>query len=140
VTRQTARCDWAGCTQPSATCEDGWEHCDTHLLEHRAERDGTEPDHINARIIEMHAQGIQDRRIATAVGLEISTVRKRRLALGLPAIGRSGPEPKPCGTTAAYRRHQRRGETPCQVCRDTFNAKRRLNAYPPVFKGRSRAS
>jgi hypothetical protein len=28
------------------------------------------------------------------------------------------PRLQPCGTRAAYRRHRRRGETPCQPCRD----------------------
>lgn len=28
------------------------------------------------------------------------------------------PATQPCGTTAAYRRHERRGEPPCQPCRD----------------------
>jgi hypothetical protein len=27
------------------------------------------------------------------------------------------PELKPCGTLAAYRRHQRRGEKSCKTCR-----------------------
>lgn len=32
---------------------------------------------------------------------------------------RGGPArvPKPCGTVAAYRRHQRNGEPPCDACR-----------------------
>jgi hypothetical protein len=32
---------------------------------------------------------------------------------------RGGPArvPKPCGTLAAYRRHQRRGEPPCDLCK-----------------------
>ncbi|GAB3117979.1 hypothetical protein GCM10027160_29370 [Streptomyces calidiresistens] len=31
----------------------------------------------------------------------------------------------PCGTTAAYSRHRRRGEEPCQPCRDAYNASQR---------------
>ena len=31
----------------------------------------------------------------------------------------------PCGTMAAYRRHRRNGETPCDACRATANAKAR---------------
>lgn len=30
-------------------------------------------------------------------------------------VGR--PQSKPCGTVAAYKRHQRAGETPCEPCR-----------------------
>ena len=29
---------------------------------------------------------------------------------------------KPCGTTAAYQRHLRHGETPCDACREANNA------------------
>ena len=31
---------------------------------------------------------------------------------------------KPCGTRAAYRRHQRHNERPCALCRAWFNASR----------------
>lgn len=32
-----------------------------------------------------------------------------------------GPKPSaPCGTTSAYRRHQRNGETPCTACRQAW--------------------
>lgn len=30
-------------------------------------------------------------------------------------------ELKPCGTLAAYKRHQRRGEVPCYACLDARN-------------------
>jgi hypothetical protein len=30
---------------------------------------------------------------------------------------------KPCGTVAAYRRHFRNGETPCEACRAAENAR-----------------
>lgn len=32
---------------------------------------------------------------------------------------RGGPArvPQPCGTVAAYKRHGRKGETPCEACR-----------------------
>jgi hypothetical protein len=41
-------------------------------------------------------------------------------------------ELKPCGTTAAYVRHRRNGETPCQACRDAWAAdhRARLDADP----------
>ena len=29
---------------------------------------------------------------------------------------------EPCGTLAAYRRHSRAGEKPCEACRETRNA------------------
>jgi hypothetical protein len=32
---------------------------------------------------------------------------------------------KPCGTPAAYARHYKKGETPCQLCRDAINAAQR---------------
>lgn len=33
--------------------------------------------------------------------------------------------PAPCGTTAAYARHLRHGEQPCQACREANAAKHR---------------
>lgn len=33
---------------------------------------------------------------------------------------------EPCGTTAAYRRHYRKGQKPCQRCRDATNLAKRL--------------
>lgn len=35
--------------------------------------------------------------------------------------------PLPCGTIAAYRRHQRAHEPPCQPCRDVWAAWQRAN-------------
>jgi hypothetical protein len=41
-----------------------------------------------------------------------------RPAPGAGASGRRGPRSlKPCGTPAAYTRHRRRGEQPCQACK-----------------------
>lgn len=34
-------------------------------------------------------------------------------------------ELKPCGTDAAFQRHRRRGETPCEPCREAHAAKKR---------------
>ena len=37
-----------------------------------------------------------------------------------------GPAPlRPCGTTAAYARHIRRGEKPCDACRAAMSARRK---------------
>ena len=39
------------------------------------------------------------------------------------ATGQRGPAPtQPHGTLAAYRRHRRRDETPCDACRLAYNA------------------
>jgi hypothetical protein len=40
---------------------------------------------------------------------------------------RGGPPrtPKPCGTMAAYRRHQRHGEPIDDACREAYNAEQR---------------
>jgi len=35
------------------------------------------------------------------------------------------PATQPCGTVAAYRRHVRAGEPPCQPCRDAEAARQR---------------
>lgn len=50
--------------------------------------------------------------------------------------GASYADTRPCGTPAAYRRHQRHGEKPCEACRQAharyrqdsgYNARRREN-------------
>jgi hypothetical protein len=35
------------------------------------------------------------------------------------------PPTQPCGTVAAYKRHQRKGETPCAACRGAWSAYQR---------------
>ena len=51
--------------------------------------------------------------------------RRWRQAHGAVA-GRVGrPVERLCGTVAAYRRHLRRGETPCQECKDANSAEQR---------------
>lgn len=43
--------------------------------------------------------------------------------------GQPGPAPtQPCGTVAAYKRHGRHGETPCDECRAAW-AKYQREAY-----------
>lgn len=39
--------------------------------------------------------------------------------------GRPPREPKPCGTLAAYRRHQRHNEPIDDACRDAYNTAQR---------------
>ena len=36
---------------------------------------------------------------------------------------------EPCGTLAAYRRHSRRGEKPCDACREARNAANRVRTW-----------
>lgn len=47
---------------------------------------------------------------------------------------------KPCGTIAAYRRHQRHGEQPCEACQKVWAAYHRgyINSSPEV-RARARA-
>lgn len=40
---------------------------------------------------------------------------------------------EPCGTPAAYRRHYRKGQKPCQRCRDAFNAAKRQADPAPHY-------
>jgi hypothetical protein len=47
------------------------------------------------------------------------------VAIGLSERGANGEPLKPCGTQAAYRRHIRRSETPCQPCKEAHAAERR---------------
>ncbi len=57
--------------------------------------------------------------------------RQRRKLRSTP--GRNGVRnPKPCGTDAAHRRHQRRGETPCEAC---VRAHRQRSAERKVRRG-----
>ena len=46
--------------------------------------------------------------------IEVIAYRAERQAAAAPAIV---PTVQPCGTEAAYKRHQYRKETPCQTCR-----------------------
>lgn len=51
--------------------------------------------------------------------------RKWRAAHGA-RTGQPGPPPtQPCGTNAAYKRHQRKGEPPCDACRAAWSAYQR---------------
>ena len=51
--------------------------------------------------------------------------RQRRAAKAIAEgrePGRSGPPvSQPCGTVAAYKRHQRHGEPPCEACRAAWS-------------------
>lgn len=41
--------------------------------------------------------------------------------------GQPGPAPsQPCGTVAAFKRHKRKGETPCEACHDAYKAQQKL--------------
>jgi hypothetical protein len=49
--------------------------------------------------------------------------------------GQPGPPPtQPCGTVAAYKRHQRRKEPPCEACRAAWADQQRT--YYERRKGR----
>lgn len=42
----------------------------------------------------------------------------------------SGRKPQPCGTTAAYQRHRKKGEEACRACKDAMrDAHRRRHGY-----------
>lgn len=110
-----AFCQWAACSRPSAKHEDGWHHCDKHLVEHRALTDG-EPEDIPGRIAYLHGLGYGDRQIAAEVGLTHGTVTYRRRRMGLTANNPQRTDLLPHGTTAAARRHYRRREPLCEEC------------------------
>jgi len=40
---------------------------------------------------------------------------------------------EPCGTTAAYRRHYRKGQRPCQRCRDANSLAQRKTDPEPSY-------
>jgi hypothetical protein len=55
--------------------------------------------------------------------------RRWRAARGARIGAPPGPAPtQPCGTHAAYRRHQRRKEPPCEACRAAEREYRRRYA------------
>lgn len=55
----------------------------------------------------------------------------RRRGRGTGHTGRGGSKPtSPCGTPAAYRRHQRNNEEPCDACRNANTNARRRRTTP----------
>lgn len=54
-------------------------------------------------------------------------------------VSRRWHDPKPCGTTAAYRRHKRRGEAPCRSCLQA-NARDKADRKAARKAARSRLS
>ena len=58
---------------------------------------------------------------------EYQRLRRARLAAEAGrAPGKAGrPATHPCGTNAAYKRHQRKGEPPCAACRAAWSAYQR---------------
>lgn len=51
--------------------------------------------------------------------------RKWRASKGARTGAPGRPATQPCGTTAAYKRHQRHGETPCDECRAAWSTYQR---------------
>lgn len=68
-------------------------------------------------IAEWASQGWNDRRIADVLGVSVEGVRHARHRWQIPSGGRSGRQRRPCGTEAAKRRHARRNDPPCALCR-----------------------
>ena len=58
---------------------------------------------------------------------EYQRLRRARLAAEAGREpGKAGrPATHPCGTNAAYKRHQRKGEPPCAACRAAWSAYQR---------------
>lgn len=122
-----------------------------------------------AQILALANEGVDHREIATRLGCSVQRVlnitetadgaydpeRKLRVLayaeddrhLDRPAVGKNmgndtrRPKPlAPCGTTAAWRRHRRRGEAPCDACRAANSARtkaRRSDVPKPAPKARS---
>lgn len=62
------------------------------------------------------------------MGGGVSTPAERSRAYRDRKRGGAPRTPQPCGTVAAYARHLRRGETPCDACR-AANAERHRDLY-----------
>lgn len=83
------------------------------------------PSRSNANVAEHRddiqawaAEGWTDRQIAAALGCSKEGVRSARHRWDIAAgIAPSNRRYKPCGTEAAKRRHGRRNDPPCTVCR-----------------------
>lgn len=86
-TSRAGRCDYAHCTARRVWKSDGWLFCGMHYLEHR---------HLFHGARWPHNYGRYEPDVA-------ARAKSDKL--------------KPCGTAAAYRRHTRHGEDPCDQCR-----------------------
>jgi hypothetical protein len=108
----------------------------------------TTPEQSRAAGITLCAAG--SRRWAAVAGLDLDVRDPRQLEAAaifvrpaLEALGIAAPHEQPdahqeqgaereqCGDVAAYRRHRRRGEKPCEACRIAYNAHERA-LYVPV--------
>jgi hypothetical protein len=76
------------------------------------------PDEKRAAALLMLKAGYSELAAADRIGVEKRQISRWKNG----AAGR--PAPYPCGTNAAYNRHTRRHEKPCQPCRDAHRAYR----------------
>lgn len=105
------RCDYAACTSTAVHSDLGWDFCSVHWLEHRADIHGEKWPNMPS--VQLSDFGV--------------------------TFGRGGRALMPCGTDAAYRRHERLHEPVCDVCK----ASRRKDPYPPArqeFHGNGRGA
>lgn len=57
------------------------------------------------------------------MGMSSAEYQRRWRAKHGAKTGQPGrPITQPCGTVAAYKRHQRKNETPCAACRQAYSA------------------
>lgn len=124
-------CQWATCTRPAATVEDGWAHCLPHLRLHRLfEMETQRADERQQRkalrqaetlrqaIRRLHAAGYTDREIGEQLRCTPASIKGERQKIGLAANRLKTPqELAPHGTHAAFVRHRSHGEEPCDDCR-----------------------
>jgi hypothetical protein len=60
--------------------------------------------------------GIRNWSALTYMTENVTCLMCRNLIAGTHGLGNRRTDVKPCGTTAAYRRHVRHGEAPCESC------------------------
>lgn len=114
-------CEWAGCSEPAVTREDGYWHCRRDLYLHRGLLSGNASklsiDERLDQIRPLHALGHSDAEIGDAIGLTPARVAQLRQRAGLSS--NRGPMQRPFkhGGTAGYKVHRSRGEEPCGPCR-----------------------
>lgn len=88
------------------------------------------PSQVRAMAIDYTVDGMQVKDLAAKYGVATRTIERYLADAGVPK--RKGPRRKrkndrretkprvlkPCGTNAAWQRHRRKGEYPCEACRD----------------------
>ncbi|MGZ4663618.1 MAG: hypothetical protein ACXV5Q_00830 [Frankiaceae bacterium] len=131
----TARCEWftgvdgRRCTGLGYVQAAGHWHCQEHYREHRAEFPD-DPPACDGSLQDYHRHRKNGEAACAASRYAQSAHESEKNARNYRKH-RAAPAPRqlqPCGTPAAYRRHQKAGETPCAPCVEANRARQRKKA------------